>query len=68
MRPSFNPTLEVVTFCLPGWRMLGVFLLAALTRLGSIESVQWNACVRRLDLGLYSHPKEFFAEWSQNPC
>ena len=23
------------------------------------ESMQWNACVHRLDLGLYSHPKEF---------
>ena len=27
---------------------------------GSFESVRWNACVHRLDLGLYSHPKEFF--------
>ena len=26
---------------------------------GSFESVRWNACVHRLDLGLYSHPKEF---------
>ena len=26
---------------------------------GSFESVRWNACVQRLDLGLYSHPKEF---------
>ena len=25
---------------------------------GSFESMQWNACVLRLDLGLYSHPKE----------
>ena len=25
---------------------------------GSLESVRWNACVHRLDLGLYSHPKE----------
>ena len=24
----------------------------------SLES-RWNACVHRLDLGLYSHPKEF---------
>ena len=23
------------------------------------KSVQWNACVHRLDLGIYSHPKEF---------
>ena len=28
---------------------------------GSFESVQWNACVHRLDLSLYySHPKEFW--------
>ena len=27
---------------------------------GSFESVQWNACVHRLDLDLYSHPKEFW--------
>ena len=25
---------------------------------GSFESVRWHACVHRLDLGLYSHPKE----------
>ena len=25
---------------------------------GSFESVQWNACVHRLDLSLYSHLKE----------
>ena len=27
---------------------------------GSVETVRWNACVHRLDLGLYSHPKELF--------
>ena len=27
---------------------------------GSFESVRWNACIHRLDLGLYSHPKEFW--------
>ena len=26
---------------------------------GSFESMQWNACMYTLDLGLYSHPKEF---------
>ena len=26
---------------------------------GSFESVRWNACVHGLDLGLYSHPKDF---------
>ena len=35
---------------------------------GSFESVRWNACVHRPDLGLYSHPKEFLEEWSLNPC
>ena len=45
--------------------MLGVFLLTAFTRLGHdcqglLESVRWNACVHRLDLGLYPHPKEFW--------
>ena len=27
---------------------------------GSFESVQRNACVHRIELGLYSHPKKFF--------
>ena len=30
----FNPTIEVVTFCLGGRCMLGVFLLPAFTPLG----------------------------------
>ena len=30
----FNPTIEVVTFCLHGWCMLDVFLLQAFTHLG----------------------------------
>ena len=25
---------------------------------GSFESMQWNACVHRLNLGLYSHQKK----------
>ena len=29
---------------------------------GSFESVQWNTCVHRLDLGLYSHLREFIME------
>ena len=33
---------------------------------GSFESVRWNACMHRLDLGLYSHPKEFLGEWGVN--
>ena len=60
----FNPTIEVVTFRLRGWCMLGVFFVASIHRpwtwmSGSFESVWWNACVHRLDLSLYSHPKEF---------
>ena len=34
MWPFFNPTIEVVTLCLCGWRMLAVFLLPAFTCLG----------------------------------
>ena len=34
MWPFFNPTIEVVTFCLHGWCMLGVLLLLAFTHLG----------------------------------
>ena len=49
----FSSTIEVVTFCLRGYRMLVEFLLLAFTHLRRI------ACVHRLDLGLYSHPKEF---------
>ena len=30
----FNPTIEVVTFRLRGWRMLDVFVVLAFTRLG----------------------------------
>ena len=36
--------------------------------LGSFESMQWNACVHRLDLGLYSHLKDLGGEWSRKPC
>ena len=27
---------------------------------GSFESMRWNACVHRLNLSLYSHPKQFW--------
>ena len=42
MWPFYNLTIEVVTFCLRGWCVLGVFLFPVFTRLG-LESVQWNA-------------------------
>ena len=59
----FNPNIEVVTFRLSGWCMLGVFLLPAFTRLGHEHQDLLSPCdgmhVCRLDLGLYSHPKDF---------
>ena len=33
---------------------------------GSLESVRLNACVHRPDLGLYSHPKEFWENGVRN--
>ena len=73
MCPFFNPTIKVVTFRLRGWCVLGVFFVAGIHpsrtwTSGSLESMPWSACVHRLDLGLYSHPKEFLGEWSWNPC
>ena len=57
----FNPTIEVVTFRLHGWCMLGVFVaglhLSRTWMSGYFQSERWNACMHRLDLGLYSHPK-----------
>ena len=37
---------------------------------GSFESMQWNACVHRLDLGLYSQPKEIWGTYvnSKGKC
>ena len=32
---------------------------------GSFESVQWNTCVHRLDLNLYSHLKVFWGMESE---
>ena len=33
---------------------------------GSFESVWWNTCVHRLELGLYSHPKYFWGNGVRN--
>ena len=65
MWPLFNPTIEVVTFRLCGWCMLGVYFVNCIHpsmtwTSGSFGSVRWNACVHRLDLGLYSHPKQLW--------
>ena len=61
MRPFSNPTIEVVTFSLHGSCMLGVFLLPAFTRLGHESQDLLSPCdgMHRLDLGFYSHLKEF---------
>ena len=73
MWPFYNIAIEVVTFHLHGWCMLGVFMLLASTlsrtwMSGSFESMWWNACVHRLDFDLYSHLiRKSFWEWSQNP-
>ena len=32
---------------------------------GSVEPMWWNACVRRLDVSLYTHPKELYGLESQ---
>ena len=66
MCPFFNLTTKVVTFHLRGWCVLGVFLLPAFTCLG--HERQDLLSMHKLDLGLYSHPKEFLGEWSLNPC
>ena len=34
--------------------------------LGSFESVRWNACVHRLDMGLCSHWKELLGNGVRN--
>ena len=57
------PTIEVVTFHLYGWCMLGGFSLPAFTRLGhecqGLLSWHNRMHVFTDDLGLYSHPKVF---------
>ena len=74
----FHPTIEVITFHLRGWCMLGVFLSPSFTRLGhecqdllspcTEYQDLLNASVHRLNLGLHSHPKEVLGEWSQSQC
>ena len=44
MWPFLNPTIEVVTFRLRGWCILGVFLLPAFTRLGHESQDFWSPC------------------------
>ena len=49
----FNPIIEVVTFCLHGWNMLGVLLLPAFTCFGHecqdlLSPYNWNNGVRTI--------------------
>ena len=55
-----NPTIEVVSFRLRGWCMLGVFLSLAFGHecQDLLSPCDGMLCRHRLDLG----------EWSQNPC
>ena len=54
----FYLTIQIATFCLCGWCVLGVFI-AGIHPSGKyqdlFESMRWNACVHRLDLSLHSH-------------
>ena len=60
MWPFLNPNIEVVTFHRHGWCVFVADIHPFWTWMsGSFESLWWNACVHRLDLSLYSHPKEF---------
>ena len=54
----FNPTIEVVTFPLRGWCMLGVFLFPAFTRPGHECQDLWSPC-DGMHVCTDSHPKEF---------
>ena len=69
MWPFFKPAIEVVTFCLHGWCMLGGFVASIhpsrTWMSGPFESVGWNVCVHRPDLGLCSHQKELY-QWTKN--
>ena len=42
-----------------GCAFVAGILLSRTWMSGYFEPVRWNACVHRLDLGLYPHPKEF---------
>ena len=59
MWPFFNPTTEVVTFCLRGQCMLGVFLLPQFIRLWQECQIFWVSAMECMCAGLYSHLKEF---------
>ena len=78
MRPFFNPTIEVVTFRLRGWCMLGVFFVAGIYRsrtrmAGSFESVRLECmCAQTRPRFILSSERVFVSGrgvgWNMNPC
>ena len=62
MCPFFSPTIEVVTFRLRGWCMLGAFLLPAFTSLGHECQDRLSPCdgmhVYTKPRFILSHPNE----------
>ena len=64
----FNQTIEVVTFCLCGWCMLGVLLLPAFTCLGhECLHVMECMCAQTRPWFILSSER-VFGEWNQKPC
>ena len=72
MGPYFNPTLDVVTFRLRGWCVLGVFLFSVFTCLGHECQDLLSPCsgmhVRTDGILVYTLIQKTSWEWSQNPC
>ena len=71
MWPFFNPTIEVVTFRLRGWCMLGVFLLPAFTRLGHERRDLLSSCDRirvcTVYISVYSLTRKSFGGMESEP-
>ena len=53
----FDPTIEVVTFRLRGWYILGVFLLPAFTRLGHEYQDLLSMCSKMLVCDAQTRPQ-----------
>ena len=71
MLPSFNPTIEIVTFRLRGWCMLVVFLFPAFTHVGHERPDLLSPCngmhVCTDYTSVYTLFRRVFGEWIQNP-
>ena len=67
-----SPVIEIVTFRLRGWCMLGVFLLPAFIRLGHerqdlLSSAMECMCAQTRPRFILSSER-VLRDWSQNPC